>query len=90
MISTVQPFPHYKCHKIVRAKQITDTMSVEGGKTLFFDGDNQTITLTFDEIKGKPFPVTGMYMVFYEDGHFSFSPAKAFEEGYAPFEPYSE
>jgi hypothetical protein len=30
----------------------------------------------------KPAPQAGMYMVVYEDGYISFSPAEAFEAGY--------
>ncbi len=81
--------PRYQCHKEVRALKIRE-IRVED-----VPGDpNCTRTMIVPEEDGfAPFPVTrayiekhkpkaGGYFVLYEDGYQSFSPAKAFEEGY--------
>lgn len=69
--------PKYTCHKQVRAAKITS-----------FSG----LTLILGEIGGKiekdinwhtkHKPEVGGYFITYEDGYASYSPAKAFEEGY--------
>lgn len=72
--------PEYRCHKKVRALKIA---SVE------FVAENKVV-LTYEGIDGsslydvtkKPTPEPGYYVVQYEDGYISFSPAEAFEEGY--------
>lgn len=76
--------PRYKCHKEVWALRVAAISDIDG---------NAEMTLSFEEpgyapIKvGQPFwskhnPVVGGYYVVYDDGYTSFSPAKAFEEGY--------
>jgi hypothetical protein len=77
--------PRYRCHKIVHALKI-DSLKP---RTL----DDGTLLLTPTEQGYAPFildaefvsrhnPLTGGYYVVYADGHKSFSPAKAFEDGY--------
>lgn len=75
----------YQCHKTVGAGkiiQITDShhLVIEDllGRPLtvevpdrFFSADSQKV------------PAVGDYYVVYEDGYASWSPAKAFEEGYS-------
>lgn len=79
--------PRYQCHKQVWALKIHDIRRVPSG--------NATVTHTivpaddryapFEvslEYVGKHSPQAGGYYVVYDDGYKSYSPAKAFEEGY--------
>lgn len=82
----------YKCHKVVEAAKITQVT----------EWKNETgcgYWLVFGEIEGddkfesvppywhdKNAPEVGGYFVRYEDGYTSYSPAKAFEDGYALIE----
>jgi len=87
--------PRYKCHKEVWALKIkaieldSDKARAEQRET---DG---SATITPEEERYAPFkvdasyvhkhrPEAGGYYVVYADGYKSFSPAKAFEDGYAP------
>ena len=83
--------PRWQCHKIVRAEKIE---SIEIGDADIGQTPGATITLVGLE---QPFYVgpsymrkhdaqPGGYYVVYEDGYDSFSPAKAFEEGYTRIE----
>ncbi|KKL87482.1 hypothetical protein LCGC14_1934250 [marine sediment metagenome] len=80
--------PQYQCHKVVRAAKITGlSLNHED------DGSGQCNTLIFGDIGGykrvadgwieRFKPEEGGYFVRYADGYTSFSPAKAFEEGYS-------
>lgn len=90
--------PKYKCHKEVHALRIKsvefdwEVAKREGDRET--DG---TATFTFEgflPFKVSPLyvnkhlrgldkiEIVGGYLVFYEDGYQSFSPAKAFEDGY--------
>lgn len=82
--------PRYKCHKIVHALQILSWVEDHEDAAM-------PIVLNFQETRFAPKPVTlkwfkekkveaGGYLVIYEDGYESFSPAKAFEEGYTRIE----
>lgn len=74
--------PRYKCHKEVYALKIKDIKSfgfyahlvpVEAGYSdIYVDHDYLS----------KHQPQVGGYYVIYNDGYKSFSPEKAFEEGY--------
>lgn len=87
--------PKYKCHKEVWALKIkaiardSDKAREEQRET---DG---SAMITPEEYRYAPFkvdaaymhkhkPEVGGYYVVYEDGYKSFSPAKAFEDGYSP------
>jgi hypothetical protein len=78
--------PRYKCHKEVWALKIE-------GILYHGHGTNGRATITPAEKGYAPFevdaayvqrhkPQIGGYYVVYDDGYKSFSPAKAFEEGY--------
>lgn len=78
----------FKCHKVVRAGKIS---------ALVVDGDNGLLLIDVDGIK-QPFavpldfmqrhaPEIGGYLVVYEDGYLSFSPADVFEAGYHELPP---
>lgn len=82
--------PRYKCHKEVWALKI---------KAIKRDGDGQdqsdgSAIITPEESMYAPFkvdaaymhkhqPQVGGYYVVYDDGYKSWSPAKAFEDGYS-------
>lgn len=78
--------PLYQCHKKVRAAKITEIESHEndgtGSRTMVFGEIGGSKFLT-DEWKDRFKPEVGGYYVIYEDDYTSFSPAKAFEEGYS-------
>lgn len=77
-------FPEYKSHKTVQAFKIAE---IEGNILLpdMFEGGLAGWTAD-DEYMTKHKPEVGGYFVMYEDGYTSFSPAKAFEEGYTKVE----
>jgi hypothetical protein len=80
--------PRYRCHKEVWALKIADLTPIEG------KGGKLAGMMMHPEEKGyAAFPLDGAYMskhhpevggyyVVYPDGYKSFSPAKAFEDGY--------
>jgi hypothetical protein len=83
----MSPMPQYQCHKKVWALKI---QSVRSGDVR--NGDAK-VHLHFEDKRYAPRPVSfewahkfdpqaGGYFVQYEDGYESYSPAKAFEEGY--------
>jgi len=81
----VKQMPKYKCHKEVWALKIKQVVipsdSSAGYITLHFEDNFLPMQIT-SHMYAKFNPVAGWYFVVYEDGYQSFSPAKAFEEGY--------
>lgn len=76
--------PRYQCHKKVWALKIESVSWSNGGDNLrltFEDEGYAPLDLEEDYFR-KHHPVAGGYYVVYEDGYNSFSPAKAFEDGY--------
>lgn len=75
--------PKYVCHKTVWALKICGiTTELDGTATLHpSDGAFGPIHVPAEYVV-KHSPRVGGYYVQYEDGYKSFSPAKAFEEGY--------
>lgn len=80
--------PLYLGHKKVRALKIK---SVTDAGTDTTTDENPIVVIEFEDssfppdrvnLRGKPTPAAGWYLVFYEDVYTSFSPTKAFEEGY--------
>ena len=80
--------PQYVSHKKVWALKIK---AVADSGTDTTTDENPIVTVSFEKpeyapqtinLRGKPTPEAGWYFVMYEDGYISFSPAKAFEEGY--------
>lgn len=70
--------PKYKCHKEVYALQID---SVSAAEITFTDTRYAPVYVGpawVDKFNPQP----GGYLVVYADGYRSYSPAKAFEEGY--------
>lgn len=84
------PMPIYKCHKEVWALKIATVVdpTLPGNETdgsrIIIPSDAGYAPFTVDyHYVAKHKPEAGGYYVVYEDGYKSFSPAKAFEDGYA-------
>lgn len=77
--------PQYRCHKIVRAARITGFRPNGTDAPDLLLGEIGGIVSLLPEWHEKHRPQIGGFFVRYEDGYTSFSPATAFEEGYAPF-----
>lgn len=77
--------PRYKCHKEVHALKIKDVVANPNQSLdLFFEESGYApLNLSKEDMERKPTPLAGMYYVVYGDGYFSFSPEKAFVEGYS-------
>lgn len=72
--------PRYRSHKIVQAARILEVLSLPLRFRLDLD-----LGAWFQPkaLASTVMPEPGWWLVLYEDGYISFSPAKAFEEGYA-------
>jgi hypothetical protein len=77
--------PKYKCHKEVRAAKIETVMGLKYGAAMLYFADLPEIRVS-REYYEKHRPVPGGYFVVYDEGYQSFSPAKAFEDGYTRIE----
>lgn len=79
--------PQYRCHKVVRAAKIVAISGDSSGYVVYLDlpGDGSKTVVVAPEVfaRGKPTENGFSYLVVYDDGYVSWSPAKAFEEGYA-------
>jgi hypothetical protein len=81
--------PRYKCHKEVWALKIKaiefEANSAEDGTAIIRPAeDGYAPFVVSREYMDKHKPEAGGYYVVYADGYKSFSPAKAFEDGYSP------
>lgn len=87
-----QPLPRYVCHKEVEA------VKIRGIEYRAFPGQTGLYVITACEPGIEPITVpaswqdkhgakAGGYFVRYKDGYESYSPARAFEEGYAAVQP---
>ena len=89
-MTITQEMPKYKSHKTVHALKISAVsqspanVDVDGGSwELFFVESDQYAPLAVKhDWYAKHKPEAGGYYVVYEDGYASYSPAKAFEDGY--------
>jgi len=86
---TMAEMPKYKCHKEVWAlkiKEVRDTTepgNETDGSRLIIPEEQGFAPFRVDHAYvSKHKPQAGGYYVVYEDGYKSFSPAKAFEDGY--------
>ena len=82
--------PQYKSHKQVGAIKISEIhRNMDGSATITPSEKDEKGNLVVDPFKvdrhfmTKFEPKVGGYIVSYEDGYTSFSPAEAFEEGYS-------
>ena len=83
MSEVMREMPRYECHKQVWALKIREVQDNKAtNPTLAFEEDGYApIPVDWDwYYKHKPLP--GEYYVVYADGYKSYSPAKAFEDGY--------
>ncbi len=85
--------PRYQCHKKVWALKIAEVKSADegiqpldqeysGDRILVFAEEGYEPLRVDHAYASKHKPVAGGYYVVYDDGYKSFSPAKAFEDGY--------
>ena len=74
--------PKYRCHKEVHALKIAKVEFQCNPET--FKPSTATIEVEADWVRRLPDtqPIVGGYYVVYSDGYTSWSPAKAFEDGY--------
>jgi hypothetical protein len=88
-MSTAMEMPRYQCHKQVWALKIKEVKQSDPG--VIFEGGSWEIVpedsrygdiRVSHEYYCKHKPEAGGYFVVYDDGYKSFSPAKAFEDGY--------
>ena len=77
------PMPQYQCHKKVWALKIAGLVEVEGVMMMTPAEKHFAPSALSADYVAKHRPHVGGYYVVYEDGYKSFSPAKAFEDGYA-------
>ena len=91
MEETGREMPRYRCHKEVWAlkiKEVRDvypTMIAAGGVSdimIIPEDKGYGPLICSSEYAAKHKPEAGGYYVVYADGYKSYSPAKAFEEGY--------
>lgn len=88
MSETEGQMPRYKCHKQVCALKILaiSLPTHDGSVLLEFHEDYPPLWVDKEYIR-KHNPKPFGYYVVYDDGYKSFSPAKAFEEGYTRVSP---
>lgn len=73
----------FRSHKTVEAAKIIYAERTESGMLIGAEGEREEILVTEGPVIHKlPSELLGGYLVRYEDGYMSWSPAKAFEEGY--------
>jgi len=79
--------PRYRCIKCVSAGKITLLLThVDGTLDVELIGNDEKIhkIRMSADWNHKHAPELHGYMVFYDDGYTSYSPAEAFEKGYVP------
>ena len=92
-MSTEQEMPRYKCHKEVWALKIgkihldqedarQEGRDTDGHATITPEESGYAQFRVDAEYMRKHKPVVGGYYVVYADGYKSFSPTKAFDDGY--------
>ena len=88
----VDRLPNFKSHKVVRAARILgieNPPGVSDSPYLRLDSGNTEPSFFVpvdQEYLDRHKPQVGGYFVVYDDGYRSWSPAKAFEEGYTPLD----
>ena len=84
-MTTQMEMPKYVSHKTVWALKIKSIASAEV-TVLTFDNPAYAPKIVSEAYEHKHNPEAGGYYVVYADGYESYSPAKAFEEGYTPLD----
>ncbi len=75
-------WPEYRCHKVVAAVKV---LAIDG-EWMTVDAPGVGPLLIGPDWQKTYKAEVGGYVVAYQDGYMSFSPAKAFEEGYTRIE----
>lgn len=76
-------YPKYISHKEVSAAKIAAIdPGADGSLTLHLEGGFDNVVIPHQDVKHKPQPEAGWYLIRYADGYVSFSPEDVFEEGY--------
>lgn len=79
----VDQFPQYLCHKEVRAVKIRSVLRQNGKYVITPEEPAIAPFEVSNEFMDRHGPRAGGYFVVYKDGYTSYSPALAFEQGYA-------
>jgi hypothetical protein len=74
----------FKCHKVVEAGKIAAVVPRDADRLAYINIDGEGTIFVADDYLKRHRPEVGGYYVKYVDGYESYSPAKAFEEGYTP------
>ena len=91
----IEGLPQWRCHKVVGAFKIREiTTSPHDGKYLVYPEHSQAATVPVVEVAREVFRARvrfpqeyiGGFLVQYNDGYLSWSPSKAFEDGYTRIE----
>jgi hypothetical protein len=85
-VSDKKTFPRYKCHKEVNAVKIDKVIVIDGSGGAYLYFTNYPVVEVDHHYMAKHNPSSGGYYVIYDDGYTSWSPAKAFEDGYTLIE----
>lgn len=86
-MSEGREMPRYRCHKEVWALQVSDVpikINADGSITFGVADVGYGPVTVGREVVARYMPVAGDFYVVYADGYKSFSPRKAFIEGYTP------
>lgn len=75
--------PRYQCHKVVRAMKFNEMEFRDGGALLRPENEKLVPIQVDQAYLDKHAPKAPGYFVVYDDGYQSWSPVKAFEDGYA-------
>ncbi len=77
--------PRYRSHKIVRAATIAGFEKKVGNDEIVrlnLGAERAPMIRLAPSVFARGWPVVGDYIVVYDDGYVSWSPKRAFEEGY--------
>lgn len=74
--------PRYQCHKVVHALKLSEVQHEANSTKLVFLERGFAPLWVSPGWAVKHNPQAGGYLVVYQDGYQSFSPAAAFEDGY--------
>lgn len=79
---TALKLPLYVCHKEVRALKIKCIREIPNSVDILITPEDWRYPELTASTHQRPKPEVGWYFIQYADGYTSFSPAKAFEDGY--------
>lgn len=79
--------PRWRSHKVVQAARILEVRPLPLRFRLDVGDDFEQRWFQPKALSTTVAPEPGWWLVLYDDGYISFSPAKAFEEGYSPHPP---